>query len=143
LVQGSAVLLALATAGLAGELLGLGSLEALLGGGGGGLVVEEVTAAAGETGAVAAGAERAGAALSKEEAAGLRDLFGKSINGAQELLGRLRAGESVPLPSGVTQQTLEKYRTIAENAIQTGKDTLGVQAARQEAIDALLKGRGP
>jgi hypothetical protein len=33
LVQGSAVLLALATAGLAGELLGLGSLEALAAGG--------------------------------------------------------------------------------------------------------------
>ena len=48
-------------------------------------------------------------------------------------------GETVKLPQGVTTQTLQTYRGIAENAIRAGKDTLGVQAARAEAIDLLLK----
>jgi hypothetical protein len=92
----------------------------------------------------AATAARAGTALSKAEVAGLRSLFGKSKEGADALLSRLRAGEAVPLPQGVTTQTLQTYRGIAEKAIQAGKDTLGVQAARKEAIDLLLKaGGGP
>lgn len=73
---------------------------------------------------------------------GLKDLFGKSMKGAQELLGRLRGGEAVSLPPGVTPQTLQTYRGLAEKAIQAGKDTLGVQAARKEAIDLLLKPGG-
>ena len=111
-------------------------------------MVQEGAAVAAETGQAAAGvvqnlAARAGAALSKAEVGGLRELFGKSAKGAGELLGRLRAGESVTLPPEVTPQTLQTYRTIAENAIQAGKDTLGVQAARKEAIDLLLKAGGP
>jgi hypothetical protein len=50
-------------------------------------------------------------------------------------------GETVHLPQGVSTQTLQNYRRI-EDAIQAGKDTLSVQAARKEAIDLLLKGGG-
>jgi hypothetical protein len=53
----------------------------------------------------ARGAPRAGAALSKAEVSGLRDLFGKSKEGAEALLGRLRAGEAVQVPQGVTRET--------------------------------------
>jgi hypothetical protein len=86
-------------------------------------------------------AARAGVqALTKAESAGLRQLFGNSTKGVESLLGRLRAGDKVPLPEGITTQTLQTYRQVAEKAISAGKDTLGVQALRREAIDLLLKG---
>lgn len=88
-------------------------------------------------------AARAGAALSQTEVVGLRNLFGTSTEGVQALLGRLRAGEAIALPQGVTVRTLQTYRGIAENAIRLGKDTLGVQAARKEAIELLLKAGSP
>jgi RHS repeat-associated protein len=77
--------------------------------------------------------------ISPKEVVGLRNLFGKGVQGAESLLGRLRAGESVPLPEGVTRGTLENYRGVATRAIEAGKDKLGVQALRREAIDLLLK----
>jgi RHS repeat-associated protein len=77
--------------------------------------------------------------LTSAETSGLRDLFGKSTQGAEQLLGRLRAGQNVPLPPGVTPDTLSNYRAIAEQAIAAGKDTLGVQAMRRAAIDILQR----
>ncbi len=88
-------------------------------------------------------ATRAGAILSKAEVRGLTQLFGKSTEGAQALLSQLRAGQAVPLPPGVTPQTLEAYGVLAQRAITLGKDTLGVQALRLEAINLLLKGSLP
>ncbi|HEY2410272.1 MAG TPA: hypothetical protein VGI10_29910 [Polyangiaceae bacterium] len=89
--------------------------------------------------AAAGGLERAGATLSKAEVRGLRELFGKGKAGAEALASRIRAGESVQLPQGVTRTTLGIYRGLAERAISLGKDArLGVQAARKEAIDLLL-----
>jgi hypothetical protein len=90
-----------------------------------------------------AGAARAGSGLTKAESAGLRQLFGNSNRGSKQLLGRLTGGEKVALPPGVTSQTLRTYREIAVKSISQGKDTLGVQAARKEAIDALLKQQTP
>jgi hypothetical protein len=49
----------------------------------------------------------------------------------------------VPLPDGVTPETLQRYRQIAENAVNAGKDTLGVQGGRITAIDLLLRRGGP
>ena len=98
-------------------------------------------------GGAAAGAGRAGASaaaagaqrFSKGEVAGLRELFGRSQQGIAELLERLNSGRNVPLPNGVTPETLSRYREIAEQAIRDGKDALGVQAKRIVAIDELLR----
>lgn len=76
--------------------------------------------------------------LSRPEVQGLRDLFGRSSQGVSDLLERLGQGQNVPLPPGVTPETLQKYRDIAEQAVQQGKDALGVQASRMRAIDMLL-----
>jgi RHS repeat-associated protein len=76
------------------------------------------------------------------EVQGLRQLFGRRLEGVTKLLERLRAGERVPLPEGVTPETLKKYADVAERAIQQGKDASGVQQGRQEAIDLLLKQLG-
>jgi len=62
--------------------------------------------------------------------------------GIGELLERLNSSRNVPLPDGVTPETLLRYREIAEQAIRSGKDTLGVQAKRIEAIDELLRRSG-
>ena len=91
------------------------------------------------TGAAAAAASKAASGLTYQEVSGLKEFFGRSLDGANQLLERLNAGESVPLPEGVTPETLQKYRDIAERAIQQGKDNLGVQQARREAIDIFLK----
>jgi hypothetical protein len=80
--------------------------------------------------------------FSPEQTQGLRDLFGRSMGGVNGLLDRLRTGESVSLPQGVTPETLRAYRDVAAEAIAAGKDTLGVQQARQEAIDLLLEQLG-
>src|SRR5262249_29420908 len=76
--------------------------------------------------------------LSKEEVAGLRELFGKGPSGARALLDKLAEG-SVDLPQGVTQQTLQTYAQIAQNAINRGIDKIGTQALRLQAIREILK----
>jgi hypothetical protein len=48
----------------------------------------------------------------------------------------------VALPEGVSVETLQQYREVANAAVQAGKDSLGVQAARIKAIDILLKQHG-
>jgi hypothetical protein len=58
------------------------------------------------------------------------------------LLKLLKAGETITLPETVTADTLRKYLEIAETAIRNGRDPLGVQAARREAINLLLKSLG-
>jgi RHS repeat-associated protein len=84
------------------------------------------------------------AIFSPGEVQGLRLLFGRGLDGVRKLLERLRAGERIPLPETISPQTLQKYREVAERAIQAGKDAGGVQAGRQEAIDLLIKqGGGP
>jgi RHS repeat-associated protein len=72
------------------------------------------------------------------ETEGLRQLFGKSDEGARALLQKLSDGQLIALPKNVTVDTLVKYREIAQNAISQGKDALGVQAMRLEAIDRIL-----
>ena len=80
------------------------------------------------------------------ETEGLKTLFGPGPKGAESLLARLKAGENVSLPSGVTRETLENYRGVAVQAIDNaaGKSIApsvnAVQGARIQAIDELLKG---
>lgn len=98
------------------------------------------SAAAGAYAAVGActvAADAAEAGLSDLERAGLRDLFGSSTTGAQNLLNQLAEGP-VTLPENVTAQTLQTYADIAQNAIDAGKDTLGVQDMRLQAINIIL-----
>jgi hypothetical protein len=80
--------------------------------------------------------------FSKEEVEGFRELFGQggegSVKGAQRLLDRLAEGP-VELPSGVTQESLERYLDVAQRAIDAGKDNLGVQELRKQAIQKLLQ----
>jgi RHS repeat-associated protein len=73
-----------------------------------------------------------------EESQLLRDLFGKNVLGAQNLLDRLAQGQ-VNLPPGLTQQVLQRYADIAQRYIDAGRDTLGVQALRLQALKQLLK----
>jgi RHS repeat-associated protein len=87
-------------------------------------------------------AARAASGLTYQEVSGLKEFFGRSLDGANQLLERLNTGESVQLPESVTPETLQKYRDIAEKAIQQGKDNLGVQQARRAAIDLFLRRSG-
>jgi RHS repeat-associated protein len=75
--------------------------------------------------------------ISKEQRKLLHDFLGDGVKGARDALTRLNAGGS--LPEGLTKQTLDTYKSIAQNAIKAGQDTVGAQAARLKAIDAALK----
>jgi RHS repeat-associated protein len=77
--------------------------------------------------------------FSTAENQGLRTLFGKSTAGADALLARLGRGELPSIPKGVTKETLLNYRKVAEFAIKQGKDSLGVQQRRLQAVDRLLE----
>ena len=81
--------------------------------------------------------------LSPSEAKALTELFGRNEKGIEQLLRRLRAGEQVDLPEGVTLEMLKVYRQVADDAIANGIDTRGVQVLRREAIDLLLKQSEP
>ena len=59
--------------------------------------------------------------FTREEADGLRQLFGKSIPGAEEMLERL-ARNKIRLPSGVTHETLKRYKKIAQDQINQNLD---------------------
>jgi hypothetical protein len=62
--------------------------------------------------------------------------FGKGVDGAKAVIAA--AGKSgFSLPTGVTAQTLTKYRDVAVKAIEAGKPTQ-VQEVRIKAIDAAL-----
>jgi hypothetical protein len=85
----------------------------------------------------AGGAATAGQRLTPDQVRGLRDLFGNSVRGVQQLMSRIQDG-AVTIPQSVTFEVLMTYRNIAEQAVSKGIDTLGVQAARIGAIDLLL-----
>jgi hypothetical protein len=68
----------------------------------------------------------------------LTKLFGRSVAGADALLSKLRSGERVQLPEGVTREVLLRYRDIAQRAVDADIDNLGVQARRLEAINRIL-----
>ncbi len=59
------------------------------------------------------------------------------MNGANDLLSRLSQGV-VTLPPGVTMGTLRTYATVAQDAIDSGIDKLGVQALRLQGIKMIL-----
>jgi hypothetical protein len=94
----------------------------------------------GAAGGVAQTAEVALPAFTPDEVVGLRQLFGNSVQGAQNLLQQLQSGQTVELPAGVTTQTLQSYQQVAQSAINNGIDTLGVQAMRNAAINLILGG---
>jgi hypothetical protein len=58
--------------------------------------------------------------------------------GTNLLLSRLRAGEKVPFPKGLTEETLRKYLQVAEDYIAKGKDYTGIQGLRRDALLLLL-----
>ncbi len=78
-----------------------------------------------------------GVSFSPQEVQGLKELFGQSTAGAQNLLGQLSQGP-VTIPEGVTTQTLQNYATVAQDAIDSGIDKIGVQALRLQAINQIL-----
>ena len=75
-----------------------------------------------------------GGKFTPEESAGLRELFGKGLEGAKDTLKRGR----IEISQGVTRDTLERYREVAQDAIDKGRDTTGVQKKRIAIIDRLL-----
>ena len=74
-----------------------------------------------------------GGRFTPEENEGLRKLFGNGLKGAKDTLGR----GTIEIPEGVTIDTLERHREIAEDAIAQGRDKNGVQKKRAEMIDKL------
>lgn len=72
--------------------------------------------------------------FTSEENQGLKELFGTGLHGAEEALRR----NPLVMPRGVTEGTLKRYKKIAEDAIQEGKDKTGVQEKRLEIIEKLL-----
>jgi RHS repeat-associated protein len=148
-----------ATRGWSGRKLALGcGLGALIGLAGAGLFAAEAAAAEGAAAQAGAAAEAAAAeaeataaaegvqvarsGLTYDEIGGLKDLFGRGQQGIADLLERLGSGQPVELPPGVTPESLQRYREIAQNAINAGIDNQGVQAARSQAIDILLSRLG-
>jgi hypothetical protein len=77
--------------------------------------------------------------LAGEDGLGLagRQAINRMIGDSQrKLLGELfRTGRA---PEGLSQRTLQLYKTLAERAIAAGKDQLGVQAQRLQMINNLL-----
>lgn len=73
--------------------------------------------------------------FTQEETAGLKALFGKGLAGAEATLQR----NQIEIPASVTPDTLRRYREIAQEAIDAGKDSSGVQKKRIEIIDRLLR----
>ncbi len=67
----------------------------------------------------------------------IHDFFGAGLEGAESAFQNLAKGGN--LPQGLTQETLETYRKIAQNAINGGIDIIGTQAARLKAIEEALK----
>ncbi len=66
----------------------------------------------------------------------LHDLIGNGAQGAQNALQRLQGGDKIP--DGLSRQTLETYKAIAEMQIARGRDT-GTQAERLKVIEEALK----
>lgn len=54
------------------------------------------------------------------------------------MISRIANGTFVR-PQGLTDKALRQYRNVAVEMIARGKDGLGTQAKRIEAIDSLLK----
>jgi RHS repeat-associated protein len=62
----------------------------------------------------------------------LRELGPEAVNALRDFF---RTGK---LPEGLSVDALQRYRVVAENAVLTGNDKLGVQAERIRMIDAVL-----
>ena len=67
----------------------------------------------------------------------IHDFFEGGVEGAETALQNLAKGGK--LPEGLTRETLETYRKIAQNAIDGGIGKVGTQAARLKAIEEALK----
>lgn len=81
--------------------------------------------------------ENAKTGLTVFQTKSIASFFGKGVDGAKAVLAKI--GESgFKLPRGVTADTLQKYKGVAERAIEAGK-TPEVQRARIEVIDEALK----
>ena len=70
------------------------------------------------------------------EARVLASFFGSRTSRLGALVARLAGGSR--LPPGVTTRILALYRQFARWAVLRGRDTMGIQAARAEAIDRII-----
>ena len=75
--------------------------------------------------------------ISQDQMALLRNLFGRGREGAENALGKLSSGGK--LPPGLTKNTLDTYKKIAQKTIEEGIDKKGVQAERLRVIDEAMK----
>jgi len=91
--------------------------------------------------AARAGAKAAGEVITQAERHVLRDVFGKGPEGARRVLGQLEEG-TFQLPRGLTRSALEKYRQVAQEAIDQGIDKVGTQTLRRDIIDRILRDYG-
>jgi len=58
-------------------------------------------------------------------------------------LSKIKPGSPTPgpLPPGANVEALQAYRDIAVKIIQSGKDVVGTQQVRVDAIDKVLGGK--
>lgn len=158
----SAAALTIATGGLAGELLGLGTLEGTLGASSAALTGAARAAASGAGAAATAGlaAVRSCGADPKIEATEIRaaDLLkelnrlaatsGDPRSASQTLSEFFRANglvdrasmlpQNISATPGISADLLLSYRAVAEEVIANNLDKSGLQAARIDLIDSAL-----
>ena len=77
-------------------------------------------------------AAQAAKALSKEQRDLLKEFLGDAMKGVQS------RGANFEIPPGLTRETLETYKSVAEAAISAGKDAGGVQAERLILVNRAL-----
>jgi hypothetical protein len=86
---------------------------------------------------------RKGAAegLTQAERQVLKETFGRGPEGAKRVLRQLDEG-TFEVPRGLTRTALQKYRRIAQEAIDQGLDKIGTQRLRRDIIDRILREHG-
>lgn len=70
--------------------------------------------------------------IAKGSAPIFRELFGKGVNGATEVLNNI---ENVNIPSGLSKEAMQAYREL----INRVPDPVGTQAVRKQILDVLIK----
>ena len=64
----------------------------------------------------------------------------ENINHLTDFFGNKNTPPNLQAGQSLTRQNLEAYQELAQRAINTGKDSLGVQADRIRQITTYLKG---
>lgn len=70
-----------------------------------------------------------------------RDVFQGNAKGLERAIQAVRSGQ-YRLPPGITRGTLRRFKRIAKRAVESGRDSTGIQARRIQLVDEILQQRG-